>query len=165
MENKTGMCGWKSARVHLLVDGYFPEKEIRTPETAAAVAHVAAIPKVREWMKKTPARVHPVRQSRDGRPRHRHECFSRNGLQILPRRDAGRAFRAAAPPTAWMKTSPRATSATASAPCAPLMIALGAKVINNSNHDFGADERFDCWRKSEKLAQEKNEPTIKITMH
>src|SRR5271154_2378798 len=25
--------------VHLLADGYFPEKEIRTPETAAAVAH------------------------------------------------------------------------------------------------------------------------------
>ena len=39
--------------VRLLVDGYFPEKEIRLPETAAAVAHVAAVPKVREWMKKT----------------------------------------------------------------------------------------------------------------
>jgi cytidylate kinase len=37
--------------VHLLVDDYFPEREIRTPETAAAVPHVAAIPKVREWMK------------------------------------------------------------------------------------------------------------------
>ena len=80
--------------VHLLVDGYFPEKEIRTPETAAAVAHVAAVPKVREWMKKTPARLHPVRQPGDGRPRHRHECFSGDGLQILPRRDAGRALRA-----------------------------------------------------------------------
>ena len=39
--------------VRLLVDGYFPEKEIRTPETAAAVSHVAAVPKVRKWMKKT----------------------------------------------------------------------------------------------------------------
>jgi cytidylate kinase len=39
-------------RVHLLVDGYYPEKEIRTSETSAAVSHVAAIPKVREWMKK-----------------------------------------------------------------------------------------------------------------
>src|SRR5271169_5883297 len=27
-------------KVRLLVDGYFPEKEIRTPETAAAVPHV-----------------------------------------------------------------------------------------------------------------------------
>src|SRR5688572_6602457 len=38
--------------VKLLVDGYFAEKEIRTAETSAAVAHVAQIPKVREWMKK-----------------------------------------------------------------------------------------------------------------
>src|SRR6266404_4761601 len=37
-------------RVRLLVDGYYPEKEIRTAETSAAVPHVAAVPKVREWM-------------------------------------------------------------------------------------------------------------------
>lgn len=36
--------------VRLLVDGYYPEKEIRTAETSAAVPHVAALPKVREWM-------------------------------------------------------------------------------------------------------------------
>jgi CMP/dCMP kinase len=40
-------------QVRLLVDGYYPEKEIRTAETSAAVPHVAAIPKVREWMKVT----------------------------------------------------------------------------------------------------------------
>ena len=34
-----------------MVDGYYPEKEIRTAETSAAVPHVAAIPKVRDWMK------------------------------------------------------------------------------------------------------------------
>jgi cytidylate kinase len=39
--------------VRLLVDGYFPEAEIRTPETAAAVSNVAAVPGVRKWMKKT----------------------------------------------------------------------------------------------------------------
>ena len=39
--------------VRLLADGYYPEKEIRTSETSAAVPHVAAIPKVREWMKVT----------------------------------------------------------------------------------------------------------------
>ena len=50
---------WKSElkcvdkHVRLLVDGYFPEKEIRTAETSAAVPHVAAIPKVRDWMKVT----------------------------------------------------------------------------------------------------------------
>src|SRR5438552_2569562 len=38
-------------QVRLLVDGYYPEKEIRTAETSAAVPHVAAIPKVRAWMK------------------------------------------------------------------------------------------------------------------
>ncbi len=39
-------------QVRLLVEGYFPEKEIRTPHVAAAVPHVAAVPKVRDWMKK-----------------------------------------------------------------------------------------------------------------
>ena len=39
--------------VRLLVEGYYPEKEIRTAETSAAVPHVAAVPKVRDWMKKT----------------------------------------------------------------------------------------------------------------
>ena len=49
---------WKTAlvcedgQVMLLVEGYFPDKEIRTAETSAAVPHVAAVPKVREWMKK-----------------------------------------------------------------------------------------------------------------
>lgn len=38
--------------VRLLVDHYYPEKEVRTAETSAAVSHVAAVPKVREWMKK-----------------------------------------------------------------------------------------------------------------
>ena len=38
--------------VRLVVNGYFPAKEIRTVETSAAVPHVAAVPKVREWMKK-----------------------------------------------------------------------------------------------------------------
>lgn len=38
--------------VRLLVNNYFPEKEIRTAETSAAVPYVAAIQKVRDWMKK-----------------------------------------------------------------------------------------------------------------
>src|SRR5262249_45580233 len=37
--------------LRLLVDDYYPEKEIRSAETTEAVPHVAAIPKVREWMK------------------------------------------------------------------------------------------------------------------
>jgi len=39
-------------QVRLLVGGYYPEKEIRTPEVTAAASHVAAVPKVRDWMKK-----------------------------------------------------------------------------------------------------------------
>src|SRR5688500_3070043 len=39
-------------KVFLLVDGYHPVNEIRTADTSAAVPHVAAIPKVRDWMKK-----------------------------------------------------------------------------------------------------------------
>jgi len=38
--------------VRLLVEGYFPDKEIRSNETSGAVSHVAAVPKVRDWMKK-----------------------------------------------------------------------------------------------------------------
>ena len=39
--------------VQLLVDGHYPAQEIRSSEVSAAVPHVAAIPKVREWMKRT----------------------------------------------------------------------------------------------------------------
>jgi cytidylate kinase len=35
----------------LVIDGYYPEKEIRTAETSAAVPQVAAVPTVRKWMK------------------------------------------------------------------------------------------------------------------
>jgi cytidylate kinase len=50
---------WKTSlkctdgNAYLTVDGYYPAKEIRTAEVSAAVPHVAAIPKVRDWMKKT----------------------------------------------------------------------------------------------------------------
>ncbi|PHX95629.1 MAG: cytidylate kinase [Pedosphaera sp.] len=39
------------AHVRLLVDGYYPAQEIRTSEASAAVAHVAQIRFVRDWMK------------------------------------------------------------------------------------------------------------------
>jgi CMP/dCMP kinase len=38
-------------KVMLTVDGYYPEKEIRTEKTSAVVPHVAAVPKIRDWMK------------------------------------------------------------------------------------------------------------------
>ena len=117
--------------VHLLVDGYFPEKEIRTPETTAAVSHVAAVPGVRKWMK--------LKQ---------RECIQFGdlvmegrdiGTNVFPETDykfyldatlAERSARRAADgvnenlAARDQRDSQRAV--------APLMIALGAKVINNS---------------------------------
>jgi cytidylate kinase len=118
--------------VHLLVENYFPEKEIRTPETAAAVSHVAAVPKVRDWMKKTQRECIQfgdlVMEGRD------------IGTNVFPETDykfyldatlAERSARRAADgvnenlAARDQRDSQRAV--------APLMIALGAKVINNSS--------------------------------
>src|SRR5665213_342185 len=117
--------------VHLLVDGYFPEKEIRTPETAAAVSHVAAIPKVRDWMKKK-----------------QRECIQ-FGKLVMEGRDIGtNVF----PETDYKfyldakleeRTKRRAADGVdenlamrdqrdSQRASAPLMIALGAKVLDNS---------------------------------
>lgn len=129
---------WKTSlecvnnEVHLLVDGYYPAKEIRTAETSAAVSNVAAVPKVREWMKKK-----------------QQECIQFGDL-VMEGRDIGtnvfpesdfkfyldaelneRSKRRAAEgvhenlAARDQRDSQRAA--------APLMIALGAKVINNSN--------------------------------
>ncbi|MGA2868988.1 MAG: (d)CMP kinase [Verrucomicrobiota bacterium] len=117
--------------VHLLVDDYFPEKEIRTPETAAAVSHVAAVPKVREWMKKTQrdciqfgdlvmegrdigTNVFPETDFKfylDAKLEERSARRAADGIhENLAARDQRDSQRAAA----------------------PLMIALGAKVLDNS---------------------------------
>jgi CMP/dCMP kinase len=54
-----GLCRhWKTTlvcidqQVRLLVEGYYPENEIRSAETSAVVAKVASVPQVRAWMKK-----------------------------------------------------------------------------------------------------------------
>ncbi len=117
--------------VHLLVDGYFPEKEIRTPETAAAVSHVAAVPKVREWMKQT-----------------QRECIQFGDL-VMEGRDIGTNvfpetdFKFYLDATLAERSARRAADGVnenlaardqrdSQRAVAPLMIALGAKVINNS---------------------------------
>lgn len=121
----------KDGHVHLLVDGYYPEKEIRTAETSAAVSHVATVPKVREWMKKT-----------------QRECIQFGNL-VMEGRDIGTNVfpetdfkfyldahleertkrRAAEGVNENLAARDQRDSQRASA---PLMIALGAKVINNS---------------------------------
>ena len=129
---------WKTSlqcvegRVHLLVDGYYPSKEIRTAETSAAVPHVAAVPYVRDWMKKTQrdcvrfgnlvmegrdigTNVFPETDYKfyldaalDERSKRRAADGVQENLAARDQRDSQRA-------------------------AAPLMVALGARVINNSN--------------------------------
>ncbi len=119
-------------QIRLNIDGYFPAEEIRTAETSALVPVVAAIPAVRKWMKAK-----------------QRECIEFGSL-VMEGRDIGsnvfpdtdfkfyldasldeRSKRRVADgvdenlAARDKKDSERAT--------APLMIPLGAKVINNSN--------------------------------
>lgn len=128
---------WKASlqcvdgHVRLVVDGHFPEKEIRTSQTSAAVPHVAAVPKVRDWMKKK-----------------QREC-SRFGDLVMEGRDIGsnvfpetdfkfyldasldeRSRRRAAEGVQENLAARDQRDSQRSA--APLMIPLGATVINNS---------------------------------
>ena len=124
LENRDG-------HVHLLVDDYYPEKEIRTAEVSAATSLVAAVPKVRDWMKKKQreciqfgnlvmegrdigTNVFPETDYKfyldahlDERTKRRAAEGVNENLAVRDQRDSQRA-------------------------AAPLMIALGAKVINNS---------------------------------
>ncbi len=128
---------WKTSlecvggHVHLLVDGYFPEKEIRTAETSAAVPHVAAVPKVREWMKKTQRDCirfgNLVMEGRDIGTNVFPETDFKYYLDAqLEERSRRRAAEGVQENLAArdQRDSQRAA--------APLMIALGARVINNS---------------------------------
>ena len=119
-------------QIRLNIDGYFPAEEIRTAETSALVPVVAAVPSVRKWMKAK-----------------QRECIEFGSL-VMEGRDIGsnvfpdtdfkfyldasldeRSKRRVADgvnenlAARDKKDSERAT--------APLMIPLGAKVINNSN--------------------------------
>ena len=118
--------------VRLLVDGYFPEKEIRLPETAAAVAHVAAVPAVRKWMKDTQRSCiqfgNLVMEGRD------------IGTNVFPETDfkfyldASLAERSARRVADGVNENLAARDQRDSQRAvAPLMIALGAKVINTSD--------------------------------
>ena len=118
--------------VQLLVDGYFPEKEIRTPETAAAVAHVAAVPAVRKWMKKTQRDCIQfgdlVMEGRD------------IGTNVFPETDYKFYLDATLAERTARRTADGVNENLAARDqrdsqraAAPLMIALGAKVINNSS--------------------------------
>ncbi len=129
---------WKTSlvcvegRVRLLVDGYYPEKEIRTAETSAAVSHVAAVPKVREWMKKKQRECiqfgNLVMEGRDiGTnvfPETDYKFYLDAQLEERSRRRAADGVQENLA-ARDQRDSQRAA--------APLMIALGARVINNSS--------------------------------
>src|SRR5882672_6121477 len=117
--------------VHLLVDGYLPAKEIRTAEVSAAVPHVAAVPRVRDWMKKTQRECikfgNLVMEGRDIGTNVFPETDFKYYLDAhLEERSRRRAAEGVQENLAArdQRDSQRAS--------APLMIALGAKVINNS---------------------------------
>jgi cytidylate kinase len=118
-------------QVRLTVDDYWPAAEIRTAETSAVVAHVAAVPYVRDWMK--------ARQ---------RECVQFGNL-VMEGRDIGsnvfpetdykyyldasldeRSRRRAAEGVVENLAARDARDSQRAA--APLIIPLGAKVINNS---------------------------------
>jgi CMP/dCMP kinase len=118
--------------VHLLVGGYYPEKEIRTAATSAAVSHVAAVPKVREWMVKRQRECEQfgnlVMEGRD------------IGTNVFPETDfkfyldatlAERSARRAA--DGIQENLAARDERDSQRAVAPLMIPLGARVINNSN--------------------------------
>src|SRR5262249_27107408 len=121
----------KDGQVHLLVDGYFPAREIRTEEVSAAVPHVAAVPKVRDWMKKTQRECirfgNLVMEGRDiGTnvfPETDYKYYLDAQLEERSRRRAAEGIQENLA-ARDQRDSQRAA--------APLMIALGAKVITNS---------------------------------
>ena len=129
---------WKTSlicvdgRVRLLVDGYYPEKEIRTAETSAAVPNVAAVPKVRQWMVKRQREClqfgNLVMEGRDiGTnvfPETDFKFFLDAKLEERSRRRASDGVQENIA-ARDQRDSQRAV--------APLMIPLGAKIINNSN--------------------------------
>ncbi|HEV2207592.1 MAG TPA: (d)CMP kinase [Verrucomicrobiae bacterium] len=118
-------------QVHLKVDGHYPAKEIRTAEVSAAVPHVAAVPKVRDWMKKKQRECiqfgNLVMEGRDIGTNVFPETDFKYYLDAhLDERSRRRAAEGVQENLAArdLRDSQRAA--------APLMIALGAKVINNS---------------------------------
>jgi len=117
--------------VHLLVEGYFPDHEIRTAEVSAATSLIAAIPKVRDWMKKTQRDCiqfgNLVMEGRDIGTNVFPETDFKFYLDAkLEERSARRAADGVHENLAArdQRDSQRAA--------APLMIALGAKVLDNS---------------------------------
>ena len=152
---------WKTSlqcienHVVLTVDGYRPEKEIRTPEVSAIVPMVAAVPKVRDWMKAKQrecvkfgnlvmegrdigTNVFPETNFKfyldanlDERSKRREAEGVNEDLAKRDQRDSQRA-------------------------AAPLMVALGATVINNSGMTAEQTSALILAEIRKRLAQQHN---------
>ena len=118
-------------KVRLLVDGYYPEKEMRTAAVSEAVSHVAAVPPVRRWMKEKQREClrfgHLVMEGRDiGTnvvPETNFKFYLDASLDERAKRRAAEGVQENLA-ARDQRDSQRAD--------APLMIPLGAVVINNS---------------------------------
>ena len=117
---------WKAT-----LEGYYPETEIRSAEVSAAVPQVAAIPKVRQWMVRRQRECvqfgNLVMEGRDiGSnvfPETEFKFYLDASLDERTRRRAAEGVKENLA-ARDLRDSQRAT--------APLMIPLGAMVINNS---------------------------------
>lgn len=119
-------------QVRLLVDGYYPEKEIRTAEVSTVVPHVAAVPAARQWMKKKQRECikfgNLVMEGRDIGTNVFPDTEFKFYLDAQLEERTRRRIADGVPEDIAkrdLQDSQRAT--------APLMIPLGAMVINNSN--------------------------------
>lgn len=164
-----GLCRrWKTRLVctegelrqaRLLVDEYYPEKEIRTAESSAAVPHVAAVPGVRKWMKAQQraclqfgnlvmegrdigTNVFPetdfkfyLDASLDERSRRREADGVRENLAARDQRDSQRAV-------------------------APLMIPLGAMIVNNSGQTPAQTSQIIIEAVRQRLAEREARTTV-----
>ena len=118
-------------QARLTVEGYYPAQEIRSAEVSAVVPHVAAVPKVRDWMRK-----------------RQRECLKFGslvmegrdiGTNVFPETDFKYYLDATLEERSRRRTADGVNENLASIGAlgwgiavAPLMIALGAMVINNS---------------------------------
>ena len=118
-------------QARLTVEGYYPAQEIRSAEVSAVVPHVAAVPKVRDWMRK-----------------RQRECLKFGslvmegrdiGTNVFPETDFKYYLDATLEERSRRRTADGVNENLAARDqrdsqraVAPLMIALGAMVINNS---------------------------------
>lgn len=147
---KTGLELFEG-QVRLLVDGYYPAHEIRGHEVSAAVSHVAVHPKVREWMK-----------------RKQRECIQFGNL-VMEGRDIGTNvfpetdFKFYLDASLEERTRRRNAEGVienlaardqrdSQRASAPLMIPLGAMVINNSGHTIEETSRIIIAETERRLA-------------